>query len=129
MSTGLRESSLVILFAIGAYLLLALMSYNNNDPGWSVSSSGDTIENMGGAAGAFFADMFLFLFGYFAYLAPLMVAYSGWLIHRGINEAGKLDVHLLSVRWSGFLLTLVAGCDWLLCTSIPPICPQILGVY
>jgi S-DNA-T family DNA segregation ATPase FtsK/SpoIIIE len=110
MSTGLRESSLVILFAIGAYLVLALMSYNNSDPGWSVSSSGDAIQNMGGAAGAFFADLFLFLFGYFAYLAPLMVAYSGWLIHKGVNEDGKLDVHLLSVRWSGFILTLVAGC-------------------
>lgn len=110
ISTGLRESSLVILFAIGAYLILALVSFNNNDPGWSVSSSGAPIQNMGGAAGAFFADLFLFLFGYFAYLAPLMVGYSGWLIHKGVDDQGKLDVHLLGVRWGGFLLTLIAGC-------------------
>lgn len=110
INTGLRESLLVILFAVGAYLFLALVSFNNSDPGWSVSSSRAPIQNMGGAAGAFFADLFLHLFGYFAYLAPLMVAYSGWLIYKGVDEHGKLDMHLLGVRWGGFLLTLLAGC-------------------
>ena len=110
LSNGLRESALVVLFAIGVYLLMALVSFDQADPGWSVSSSGGPIQNIGGSAGAFFADLFLFLFGYLAYLAPFMVAYSGWLIYRGVDDKGELDYHSLSIRWGGFILTLIAGC-------------------
>tara|TARA_R110002049_G_scaffold2743_3_gene20984 strand:- start:29841 stop:32159 length:2319 start_codon:yes stop_codon:yes gene_type:complete len=107
---GLRESALVVLVAVGVYLLMALISFDRTDPGWSVSGSGGEISNMGGSAGAFFADLFLFLFGYLAYLAPFMVAYSGWLLYREVNDKGQADYHILGIRWGGFLLTLVAGC-------------------
>lgn len=110
LTNGLRESALVVLFAVGVYLLMALVSFDQADPGWSVSSSGSPIQNIGGSAGAFFADLFLFLFGYLAYLAPFMVAYSGWLIYRGVNDRGEPDYHALSIRWGGFILTLIAGC-------------------
>ncbi len=107
---GLRESALVVLVAVGVYLLMALVSFDRTDPGWSVSGSGGQISNMGGSAGAFFADLFLFLFGYLAYLAPLMVAYSGWLLYREVNEKGQVDYHIFGIRWGGFILTLIAGC-------------------
>ena len=110
LSHGLRESALVVLVAVGVYLLLALVSFDRTDPGWSVSGSGGEIANMGGSAGAFFADLFLFLFGYLAYLAPLMVAYSGWLLYREVNDNGQADYHVLGIRWGGFVLTLIAGC-------------------
>ena len=107
---GLRESALVVLVAVGVYLLMALVSFDRTDPGWSVSGTSGEIANMGGSAGAFFADLFLFLFGYLAYLAPLMVTYSGWLLYKEVNEKGQTDYHLLGIRWGGFLLTLIAGC-------------------
>ena len=107
---GMREASLVVLVAIGVYLYLALLSYDRGDPGWSVIGSQNEIHNMGGAAGAFFADLFLFLFGYLAYIAPFMVAYSGWLIYRSINSQGENDYHMLGIRWGGFVLTLCSGC-------------------
>ena len=110
LTHGLRESALVVLVAVGVYLLMALVSFDRTDPGWSVSGSGGDIANMGGSAGAFFADLFLFLFGYLAYLAPLMVAYSGWLLYREVNEKGQADYHILGIRWGGFILTLIAGC-------------------
>ncbi len=110
LTHGLRESALVVLVAVGVYLLMALVSFDRTDPGWSVSGSGGEIANMGGSAGAFFADLFLFLFGYLAYLAPLMVAYSGWLLYREVNEKGQVDYHILGIRWGGFILTLIAGC-------------------
>jgi len=110
LSHGLRESALVVLVAVGVYVLMALVSFDRTDPGWSVSGSGGDISNMGGSAGAFFADLFLFLFGYLAYLAPLMVAYSGWLLYREVNDEGQVDYHILGIRWSGFILTLIAGC-------------------
>lgn len=110
LAHGLRESALVVLVAVGVYLLMALISFDRSDPGWSVSGSNGEISNMGGSAGAFFADLFLFLFGYLAYLAPLMVAYSGWLLYREVNEKGQADYHILGIRWGGFVLTLIAGC-------------------
>ena len=62
ISHGLRESALVVLVAVGVYLFMALVSFDRTDPGWSVSGSTGEISNMGGSAGAFFADLFLFLF-------------------------------------------------------------------
>ena len=83
MSRGLREGGLFVLSAVAVYLLMSLASYHSTDPGWSRSGSGDKIANIGGVAGAWFADAFLFLFGYLAYLFPLMVGYSAWLLYRG----------------------------------------------
>ena len=107
---GLRESALVVLVALGAYLMVALLSYDPADPGWTHTGTNHLISNMGGTVGAYFADLFFFLFGYLAYLAPLMVAYSGWLIYEGKLENGQIDYRTLGVRWAGFLLTLGAGC-------------------
>jgi len=107
---GLRESALVVLVALGAYLMVALLSYDQGDPGWTHTGTNDLVTNLGGTVGAYFADLFFFLFGYLAYLAPLMVAYSGWLIYEGKLENGQIDYRTLGVRWAGFLLTLGAGC-------------------
>ena len=110
MSKGLREGTLFVLSALAAYLLLSLISYHTQDPGWSHRGPSHVIHNYGGVVGAWFADVFLYLFGYFAYLFPLMVAFSGWLVFRGRTPTGGIDVNVLSVRWAGFLLTVASGC-------------------
>ena len=108
---GLREGTLFILSALAAYLLLSLMSYHTQDPGWSHRGPVHSIHNFGGVVGAWFADVFLYLFGYLAYLFPLMVGFSGWLVFRGrTTPSGGIDMHVLSVRWAGFLLTVASGC-------------------
>jgi len=108
---GLREGALFI-FGFGAvYFLLALGSYSPNDPGWS-SSGLDTgrVTNLGGPAGAWFADVLLTLFGYLAYLFPLMVAYTGWLLFQERRSEAPFDWRAFSLCSAGFLLTLAAGC-------------------
>jgi S-DNA-T family DNA segregation ATPase FtsK/SpoIIIE len=107
---GLREGALVLLLAIAAYLLLALLSYNPRDPGWSHTGMGEAPTNLGGVAGAWFADFFFYLFGYLVYLAPLMVGFSGWLIFCGERDSGMVDYRIISIRWAGFLIVLGAGC-------------------
>lgn len=124
---GIRESALVVLVAIGVYLFLALVTYDRADPGWSVSGVDGVVQNLGGSAGAFFADLFLFLFGYLAYLAPFMVAYSGWLLYRGIDDKGQIDYHVLGIRWGGFLLTLCAGCGLASLHFLPGFLPTEAG--
>ena len=110
VSKGLREGTLFLLSALAAYLLLSLMSYHPEDPGWSHRGPAHHIHNYGGMVGAWFADVFLYLFGYLAYLFPLMVGFSGWLVFQGRSPSGGIDLHVLSLRWAGFLLTVASGC-------------------
>ncbi len=107
---GLRESVLLVLIALGAYFMLALLTYDQTDPGWIQTGGSQVVSNLGGKVGAWFAGLFFSLFGYLAYLAPLMVAYSGWLLYRGGPDPDTMDYRTLGLRWAGFLLTLAAGC-------------------
>ncbi len=106
---GLREGALFILGVVAIYMLLSLTTYDAGDPGWSHTANSDIVHNKGGVAGAWFADIFLSLFGYFSYLFPVMVAYGGWLLYRGRAAEGPFDMRQLALRSGGFLLTMVAG--------------------
>lgn len=110
MQRRLREVALLVLTAIAVYLFLALISYSPDDPGWSRTGTDLLVQNLGGRAGAFFADIFFYVFGYLAYLAPFAVGFSGWWIYRGRSDTGQLDWSVLAWRWAGLVLTLVAGC-------------------
>jgi S-DNA-T family DNA segregation ATPase FtsK/SpoIIIE len=109
MTRGLREGALIIFGTTAFYLLLCLSSYNPQDPGWSHSDSATTIANMGGVVGAWFADVFLYLFGYLAYLVPVGVAYFGWLLFTGRKTQSSINYRHGALRATGFLLTLGAG--------------------
>jgi S-DNA-T family DNA segregation ATPase FtsK/SpoIIIE len=110
VSRGLREGALLILGALAIFLLVSLATYHPADPGWSSSGAYTQIHNAGGLIGAWLADVLLYLLGYLSYLFPVMVGYSGWLVYRGDTSDGSVDLHVLAVRWSGFLLTVGAGC-------------------
>ena len=124
---GLREGALLLLVAFGAYFMVALMTYDSADPGWTHTGTNHLVSNMGGTVGAYFADLFFFLFGFLAYLAPLMVAYSGWLLYQGRLENGDIDYKNLGVRWAGFLLTLAAGCGLATLHFQPGFLPSFAG--
>ena len=108
---GAREGGLYLLIAIALFLLAAMITYSPDDPGWSHAGPRDVVHNYTGHAGAWLADVFLYLFGYLAYLFPLMIAYSGWLVFRGKNEDHTADYKILAIRWMGFFFTILAGCS------------------
>jgi len=107
---GLREGALFVFGAIALYLAVSLGSYSQTDPGWSHSGAVGSVQNVGGVAGAWFADVFLYLFGYFSYLFPIMVAYSGWLLFKGSKEVDAIPMSEFGLRAGGFVLTVTAGC-------------------
>lgn len=109
---ALREGAMWALMFVAVYLVLALGSYSPDDPGWSYVGDAAQVRNAGGRAGAWFADVTLFLFGFFAYLLPVMVGWSAWLVFRGRGEEPALRAWLLALRWVGFLLTIAAGCGY-----------------
>src|SRR5690625_490750 len=112
ISRGLREAALFLLLALAAFLMLALVTYSPQDPGWSYSTQVDEIRNAAGVTGAFFADVALSLFGYLAYLFPVMLAYAAWQAFRGRRAQAGESVHwgIAGLRFGGFVMTMVAGC-------------------
>jgi DNA segregation ATPase FtsK/SpoIIIE, S-DNA-T family len=106
----LREGTLWVLGAIALLLLLALLSYHPHDPGFADTGEPGPVGNWIGPIGAWLAGFFLFLFGRPAYLFPVMLAYSGWLVHadQALPEARSRMNTLL--RALGFVLTLLTGC-------------------
>ncbi|SCZ59152.1 DNA translocase FtsK [Thiohalomonas denitrificans] len=107
---GLREGALYLTTALAAYLLISLSSYHPTDPGWSHSGGEGPVANWGGQAGAWIADVFLYLFGYMAFLFPIMVGYAGWLLLRGGNGIKEqASAAQLGLRGLGFVVSLASG--------------------
>jgi len=107
---GLREGAMWALVCVALYLVISLVSYTPQDPGWSHVGRTDEIYNAGGRAGAWFSDVALYLFGLFAYLIPAMVAWSAYVVFRRPDPEPETRVQLLVLRWLGFFVTLSAGC-------------------
>src|ERR1700745_2086905 len=59
-----RESWWLLIVATFLWLALILATYSRDDPGWSYSGSGAPLANKGGVAGAWLADLLLYLFGF-----------------------------------------------------------------
>lgn len=107
---GLREILFIFFCFAGLYLFVSLLTYDPLDPGlWDSGAEVSEIKNRGGVVGAFFADSFFNLFGYFAYLFAYMTGYIGWLIYQGKEEIFSEPKELI-IPGIGFLLTLSAGC-------------------
>lgn len=107
----LKEGLFIILIALGLFVFIAFISYHSSDPSWSNTGNGGKIQNMTGAVGAWLADIFLYLFGYLAYLIPLAFAFCAWLVLRDPPE--DKPAHPKQIIWfrsGGFILTLICGC-------------------
>ncbi len=104
-----RELIFWMIIAIGGYFILSLLTFSPFDPGWSYVGPRDNPENLGGTAGAWFSSVFLGLFGFLAYLFPVMIIWSGWLVFKERNPDDSVNYWLVALRWTGFLLTVLAG--------------------
>ncbi|GAA6152667.1 DNA translocase FtsK [Pseudoteredinibacter isoporae] len=103
----LREGALIGLVLLCAFLLLSLFSYSPADPGWSRTGLGDEISNTGGPTGAWLADVFFTLFGYIAYVFPMLLIYRIWKVLR--DQQRSFDWVLLSLRTVGLALVMAGG--------------------
>ena len=111
LARGSREGALLVISAVAIYLLVSIASYDPGDPGWSNAGHVDRIANQGGVAGAWIADVLLYLFGFMAYLFPVVIGYAGWLVYRGLKSATvELDAHHATIRAAGCVLAVCAGC-------------------
>ena len=106
----IREALMIFGLALALVLLLALISYQSSDPGWSHIASQAEIRNWTGRTGAWCADLLLYLWGTLAYLFPVLLGYAALRIRRGPSESSEQPYPMLAIRFTGMLLTLGAGC-------------------
>ena len=103
----LRESWWLLLVGAALYLVLILFTYSKSDPGWSHQATGSLVANAGGKAGAWMADILLYVFGLSAWwLVVFLLAAVVWGYRR--LDAPEMDRRSLVVACSGFLL-LITG--------------------
>ncbi len=127
VSRGLRESSAIALAGLALVVLVALLSFNPHDPGFSFTGEGGPVHNRIGPVGAWFADALYFLFGRPAYLLPAILAASAWQVTRA-HASGAADSHLnLALRVAGFVTLLVASCALAALHWSPGLLPQGAG--
>jgi DNA segregation ATPase FtsK/SpoIIIE, S-DNA-T family len=89
LSTLKREIALIILAPVLFYLLVSLVSYSTDDPGWSRTASvTGEMHNFGGLLGAYIADLSFMLFGYIAYVLPVVLGGIAWIALFGLDSDG-----------------------------------------
>jgi len=108
------EGGFILVLTCALFVLLALGTYNLNDPGWShVSRKAAEIHNAGGQVGAYIADALYLVFGYFSYFIPLCAAYVAWMVVQDQRTAQSVNKHASFLRASGLFFVMMGGCGLL----------------
>ncbi len=110
VARSVREGALWVFAASAIIMLVALMTYDSRDPGFSHTGDGQAIRNQIGSAGAWFSDVTFSLFGTPAFLFPALVMLGGWFIFSARDVSGPLDRTVMGTRFAGFVLTLATSC-------------------
>ena len=100
----LLETGLLFFSVFAMFLMLALFSFDAADPGWAQTGYQTPVRNLGGAVGAYLADLLLNLFGFVAYTLPFVVAIIGWLLFQKFHQLMQLDYLTLGLKLIGFIL-------------------------
>jgi S-DNA-T family DNA segregation ATPase FtsK/SpoIIIE len=77
-----KEIAGILCLAVGLFLLLCLLSFDNADPSFNNTNHPETIRNFGGVVGAHLADLFFQVFGLPALLIPPACLLLAWRLLR-----------------------------------------------
>ena len=107
----LAEGALIGWVALCLILLLALLSYSPEDPGWSHTGSREGVANLIGPAGAWMSDISFALFGLMAYLLPVLLGVRALQILRSyfLREPSEFDSATVVLRVVGFMLVMISA--------------------
>ncbi|WP_340121481.1 DNA translocase FtsK [Methylobacter svalbardensis] len=104
---GLREIALLGFIAVALFFLISLITFSNEDAGWTHSGSVQTVSNACGIFGAWLSDVMLSCFGLVAYLFPVIIFWQGYLIYtRGRQGREKI---IIALQWIGSIATIISG--------------------
>jgi len=104
-----KEGAFIGLCAGSLFLLIALVSYNNTDPGWSRTGLQTNLNNSAGYLGAWSADVLLYFFGYVAYLFPILSTGGAVLLFKSYTlQQPKRLMWILHII--GFAMIVASAC-------------------
>ena len=107
MQRRLREAAFLLLAPVAVYLLLCLITYSTDDPGWNhAAAHAQPVQNLGGAIGAWIADVAFSLFGFLAYAFPLLLFTVGLALFRvpGKDQKSSLEPTLRLIGGVAFFI-------------------------
>ncbi|WP_447528173.1 DNA translocase FtsK [Vreelandella sp. TE19] len=101
---SMREGVVVVLLALCVFLLLALFSYQPEDPGWSYQGPETDVRNWMGPVGGWLADVLYSLLGASALWWPGMFGFAAWWLMRSRQVRFELDPVAIAVHAGGLVL-------------------------
>ena len=102
---GLREVAVLSFFACALFLLIALITFNIEDAGWTHSGTTMAPTNACGVIGAWLADICLSFFGLTAYLFPVVICWQSFLYFKQVKQT----VEQLIFRLIGVFASITAS--------------------
>lgn len=110
----LQESRWLVVGALALFLALSLWGYHPGDPAWSHAAEVSALQNPAGRAGAWIADLLLFIFGFSAWwwiVLLLMLVWRGYQHLNGFKqeEHERNDRRPLYIALTGFALLIIAS--------------------
>ena len=107
IGTLLQESRWLGVGAVALFLIMALWGFSKEDPGWSHAVG--SAQNPAGRAGAWIADLMLYLFGVSAWWWIVLLGMFVWWGFRKFNSPEAHRQHPLFIALAGFSVLLVAS--------------------
>jgi S-DNA-T family DNA segregation ATPase FtsK/SpoIIIE len=112
----LSEARWIALAFVCLYFVMILLSYNKADPSWSHEVEVAQISNLGGRAGAWLADLMLYIFGFSAWWWCFCCLRLVWKGYRSLtnkfviqSEPDPEHRHEATIRWVGFAIMFIGS--------------------
>jgi S-DNA-T family DNA segregation ATPase FtsK/SpoIIIE len=109
IGTLLQESRWLGVGAVALFLTMALWGFSKEDPGWSHAVGSATLHNPAGRAGAWIADLMLYIFGLSAWWWIVLLGMFVWWGFRKYHSPEDHKQHPLFIALGGFSFLLVAS--------------------
>ncbi len=126
LAQGLKEAALWVFLAIALLLFTCLATYSSSDPSPFYSSAGGHVHNAIGPVGAWLSAGLYFLFGYPAFLFPILLAWGGWMIFRVRKSTEPMNKLHFGMRVGALILALfsaagLASINWHVPAGVVPV--------
>ncbi len=131
-----HEARWLVVSVTAGFLALILWGFSPADPGWSHAAVVDRIANPGGRAGAWLADVLLYIFGFSAWAWVALLAFLVAWGYRRLERMGALfggDRRPMIIAMIGFLMLLLSSCGveamrfWSIEAALPHVPGGVIG--
>ncbi len=105
----LQESRWLGVGALAVFLIMALWGFQRSDPGWSHAAGPAGLQNPAGRAGAWVADLMLYVFGLSAWWWVVLLGMTVWWGFRRLHGQPEKSPPSPYLSLPGFVVLLLAS--------------------